>query len=125
MPISRSAEPVGSVRRWVERCLCFLEDDISNYTLYLHQRGYSVADIMSFKKAMRAFFDGGQLTDHAFCLCLDLSGALVTWFSDNEQYADERHNELVSFMFDCLMDGQVSMGAIANARSGFARISAH
>lgn len=117
MPISRSAEPVGTIRRWIDRCLTFLDQDIDDYAFHLHQRGYTAADAQSFRKAMRAFFLGQQLNDTAFCLCLELSGALATYFAENEDLAPDEHQDLVSFMFDCLMDGKVSVGAIANARN--------
>jgi len=123
MLISRPGDPGGPVRRWVNRSLLFAESGIANYELPLRSFGFGVGDLRQFQNGITEFLAGHELNDATFCLAMELLGALSSWFDENEHIANQTDREVVSFLFECLMDGQITSSAANHAQSPFAAAS--
>lgn len=124
MPISKPGDPGGQVGHWVDKCRIFAEKTKSHYVLPLRAAGFSASDLEQFESGILDFCEDRHLNDATFCTVLDILGALLSWFDANENIADPDHRDVVSFMFECLMDGQISVAATQHTQSPVFAVSA-
>ncbi len=111
MPISGPDNSGRNLQFWVTNSLSFLNGNLVDYALPLRQHGHDAKDLRMVKSAMSEFLDGRHLNDQSFCVCLEVLGALSAWFARTDAAKEAIHEECVSFMFESLMDGQVSVMA--------------
>ena len=123
MPLNKPGDPGGQVRRWVNRSLLFAESGINGYELPLRAEGFDGDDFATFRAGMTDFLSGRHLNDTSFVVCLELLGTLLAWFDANHLAANSADHETTSFLYECMMDGQITAHAANHVASPYAAVS--